>query len=64
MSIWLKIILAVVIWFVVMFIIAAILEVTGINRGSWPASSGVAAVFLFLWFTRRKPVGEDAKSDD
>lgn len=54
MSIWLRIILAVVIWFVVILVVAAILEVNGIDRGSWPASSGVAAVILFLWFTRRK----------
>lgn len=60
MSIWLRIILAVVIWFVVMFIVAAVLEVTGVNRGSWPASSGVAAVILFLWFTKRKAVDDDA----
>lgn len=56
MSVGLKIILAIVIWFAVMFVVAAVLEVSGTSTGAWPASSGVAAVVVFLWFVRRKTV--------
>ena len=63
MSIWLRIILAIVISFVVLGFVAAVLELNDIPVGSWPASSGVAAGFLFLWFTKRKAVRDDANSD-
>ena len=59
MSIWLRIILAIVVFFGVLFAVAAILELYDIPVGSWPASSGVAAGFLFFWFTPKKAEDDD-----
>lgn len=49
MPIWLKIILAIIIWFVVALIAVAILQVKGLSTRSLPVIvGGLAAVFFML----------------
>jgi anti-sigma28 factor (negative regulator of flagellin synthesis) len=54
MSLWLKIILAIVIWFVVALIVVAILQINGSTANSPPSILGTLAAGLFLIFARGK----------
>ena len=54
MSLWRRIILAIVIWFVVALVVVAILQIKGSPYIAPPAILGTLAASLYLLFAREK----------